>query len=287
MRKIAFLTCKKMQDLSIQDPKLSADEDMLIKELTNFDIKVDLVNWHDSHNWADYEFVLIRTTWDYVDRASEFIEVLEKISKQTKLLNPIDTIKWNINKKYLIEIQEMGFKTIPTLLTGPFTKEEFKSSFDKMNKGCGVIVKPTIGASSQGIQLLNNAPDVRAMSEGEWLVQPFQQNIETQGEYSLLFFNKKYSHAITKIPKPGDFRSQEEFDSKIESVSPPKKMILLGESILNKISKHTEYARVDFINDETDNPQIIELELIEPCLFLGHDNEAARSFATHLFSLLS
>lgn len=287
MKKIAFLTCKKMQELSTQDPALAADEVMLSKELSKLDIKVDLVNWHDSHNWAEYEFVLIRTTWDYVDRASEFIEVLEKISNQTKLLNPIETIKWNINKKYLIEIQDMGFKTIPTLLTGPFTKEEFKKSFDKMNNGAGVIVKPTIGASSQGIQLVNKASEVNEMNEGEWLVQPFQENIKTQGEYSLLFFNKKYSHGIIKVPKSGDFRSQEEFDSKVDAISPSKKMILLGESVLNKISMHSEYARVDFINDEDNNPQIIEIELIEPCLFLGHDTEAAKSFAAHLVSLLA
>ena len=113
-----------------------------------------------------------------------------------------------------------------------------------------------------------------------------QKNIQTQGEYSLLFFNNTFSHGITKLPKQGDFRSQEEFDSKVEAVSPPKKMILLGESILNKIPHTAEYARVDFINDDNDNPQIIELELIEPCLFLEHSMEAVKTFAGHIKSLL-
>jgi glutathione synthase/RimK-type ligase-like ATP-grasp enzyme len=287
MKKIAFLTCKMMQDFSIKDPKLSRDEKNLAHELLKLDIEVDHVNWHDDHNWSDYEMVLIRTTWDYVDKVDQFFKALEIISKQTKLINPIEIIKWNINKKYLVEIQEMGFKTIPTLLSGSFTKEEFKDHFNRMDKGAGVIVKPVIGASSQGIQLIKVASEVEPMETGEWLIQPFQENIQTQGEYSLLFFNKTFSHGITKLPKAGDFRSQEEFDSKVEAVAPPKKMILLGESILNKIPHSTEYARVDFINDESDNPQIIELELIEPCLFLDYGPEAAKTFATHLKSLLN
>ncbi len=222
-----------------------------------------------------------------MERLEEFLTTLKKISEKTTLLNPLETIKWNINKKYLLELQENGISTIPTQLYTKISQDNIASLFDQFDKGDGIIIKPTIGASSLGIQYLQKKEQFTSELTGEWLVQSFQPNIKSHGEYSLLFFGGKFSHAICKKPKEGEFRSQEEFESNITSWSPDNHALDLAEKVLSSIDVKHEYARVDMVLDKENKYVLMELELIEPCLFLRFQPEKAQNFANVLLKRLA
>jgi len=265
--------------------ELSAGDEHLISILEN-DFNIDIIPWESDLDWSLYDLVLVRTTWDYMEKYHHFLEVLEKISTQTKLINSIKTIKWNINKKYLLELKELGFPIIPTSIQQQITKENVEQLFEQINKGHGIIIKPTIGASSQGIQFLTSPDQLIEVNSGEWFIQPFQKSIQLKGEYSLFFFGGKYSHAINKMPCAGEFRSQEEFHSTVTSITPSTKMKDLGEELISKIPVTVDYARMDVILDDEDEAQIVELELIEPCLFFKYAPEAAINFTQHISTLI-
>jgi glutathione synthase/RimK-type ligase-like ATP-grasp enzyme len=278
-KKIAYLTD------SLTSMDLSAGDDKLISNLEK-KLKIDIVPWETAVNWSEYDLVMIRTTWDYMPKTQKYLNVLESISQQTKLINPIETVKWNINKKYLLELCELGFPIIPTSLESKVTKDNIVPLFERFDKGQGIIIKPTIGASSDGIQFLKTPQELQELTTGEWFVQSFQKSIQLQGEFSLFFFNGHYSHAVNKMPKAGEFRSQEEFDSTVTNIQPSEQMRSLGEKVLAKIPVITEYARIDLILSDKDQPQIVELELIEPCLFFKYTKDGAMNFANHILNLL-
>ena len=271
--KIATLTCAQINE------DTNVDDHLFVEALEKQGAQVDSVLWDSNPDWTQYDFVLIRTTWDYMSRLDEFLGVLEKIEKESKLLNPLETVKWNINKKYLLELQEKGFPVIPTKLYDKINTSNIESLFSESDKGEGIIIKPTVGASSKGIQLLKSSSDLEGELEGEWFVQPFQSKIQEYGEISMLYFGGKFSHAICKLPKEGEFRSQEEYHSTLSSYTPSKEAQELGESILKSLDHKQLYARVDILKIDEGKYLIMELEMIEPCLFLRFGEEAGLRFA--------
>lgn len=281
--KIAVLTCQ------IVTPETPNDDHLFINILKQDGIEVEILNWNEKNiEWAKYNAVIIRTTWDYQKRFSEFSDVINKISKDTMLLNPIDVINWNIDKKYLIELQNQNLPTVPSRWFSDLTKENIASCFDDLNQGQGIIVKPTISASSQGIQKINSVDELQEQqNEKDWLVQPFIPSIEEFGEYSLLYYSKEFSHAICKLPKAGEYRSQEEFGSSLSAWTPDKEALKLAEHILEIIPKNHLYARIDLIKKPNSNQYyIMEVEMIEPAMFLRFSDNAASNFANAIRKII-
>jgi len=279
-KKIAYLT-----DFTTT-MEISAGDDLLVQALLD-DYQVDIIPWEEENiSWDEYALTMIRTTWDYMPKTEKYLSTLQAISTKSILINPLETIKWNINKKYLLELKDLGHPIIPTSLHEKITHENFSSIFEQMNNGEGIIIKPTVGASSEGIQKISTKEELQELHTGEWFVQPFQKSIQEKGEYSLFYFNKKYSHAINKLPKAGEFRSQEEFDSHVTKIEPHHSLKELGNNVLNSIPVETHYARVDIILDDQDSPQIVELELIEPCLFFKYVPKAVHNYKQHIDSIL-
>ncbi len=116
-------------------------------------------------------------------------------------------------------------------------------------------------------------------SRTAFLVQPFIESVQTQGEFSLFFFGGKYSHAIQKIPRPGDFRTQEEHGAEIRSYKAPAKLIGAAEHVLGCLRSEPVYLRADFVLDPERGPLLMELEMVEPALYFRTDEQAARRFA--------
>lgn len=279
-RKLAYLTD------SITTMELSAGDDLLLDCFPD-NIQVDIIDWETRGiDWSQYSLELIRTTWNYMEKFEKYLQVIEEIASQTKLINSVEIVQWNINKKYLIELSQAGVETIPTQLHERITKENIEGIFEAVNKGEGIIIKPTVGASSLGIQKLSSPFDLIELQQGEWLVQPFQKSIQEKGEYSLFYFNQKYSHGINKLPKPGEFRSQEEYDSIVTKIDASEELKLFGEKALKALPFKTHYARVDIILNDHDEPQLVELEMIEPCLFFKYVPSAAVNFKNYLMTLL-
>ena len=266
---IALLTCENLEGFV-------HDEHLLEQALKGRNLSYEWVEWKSEVNWNKYQLAIVRTTWDYFENSQLFFDQLKKIEESScKLINPYSMMKWNSHKTYLRELSEHGFATVPTFFSCKFSVEELDSALDKL-EGDKFVFKPTIGAGAKDTFLLSKTDsmeELKVLEGREVMVQPFVEEI-ANGEYSLHFFAGEFSHAILKKPKPGDYRSQEEYGSHIDKVDPPSGMLATSQSILKSLEEPTLYARVDFAVQQ-DKHLLMELELIEPSMYFRFDENSA------------
>lgn len=275
MKKICFLSCKDL-DGYVVDDKLAIDE--LDK---NQEYKVTIVPWDEDYNWKEFDLVIIRTTWDYVQRINDFLPKLRLIDSQAPLMNSFEVVEWNHHKFYLKELEARGVKIVPTQnFTYPGT---ITAPADWKNDH--FIIKPAVSATAYKTMIvkredLNSPVVLKELYPGDWLLQPFLTEID-QGEISLCYFNKSFSHATIKIPRPGDFRVQEEHGGDIQSYIADKGLIMIGQKIVEAIPFDLLYARVDLVKSGNDY-LLMELELIEPSLYFRTNSQSVIKFKAAL-----
>jgi glutathione synthase/RimK-type ligase-like ATP-grasp enzyme len=249
--------------------------------------RVECVSWRDpGHDWGQYDAVYICTPWDYPDDPQLFITTLEAIEQSTaKLINPMSLVRWSLAKTYLRELAERGGAVVPSLWIGEFDAAQVQGWFDRLG-AAKVIIKPEIGTNSQHQFVLSNPVRGDTLDElrevyrdRPFFVQPFINNVQREGEYSLFFFGGEYSHAILKIPRQGDFRSQEEHGAEIVPIDATPEQVAAAERLLSLVDPQPAYVRVDLVRDDSDNYLLMELELIEPSLYLRMDAGSASRFA--------
>jgi len=267
-----------------------ADDDLAISPLEELGWKVETVSWRDaSVDWNDFEIVVIRTPWDYQRSPDEFLSVLEKIdSSSARLENPLDVVKWNLDKRYLRDLESRGLPIVPTIWDGVYDQRVFYRWMADL--GCDeLIIKPTVSATAEHTYRLGEFDPslVETFSTRPFMVQPFLENIVTEGEYSLFYFNGEYSHTILKSPKTDDFRVQEEHGGLIIAVEPTPKLSNAGRKAFEMIKPPPLYARVDLVRDDENEFALIELELIEPALYLRMDADAPARFAAAIDKRMS
>jgi len=279
MRKVAFLSMDSLEGYSCYD-------DLLIDPLKNLNWQADTVSWKSKNtNWKDYDCVIVRSTWDYQDSPKEFIEVLKNINTQTKLENNIEIFKWNMDKKYLRDLEEKGVKIVSSIWREKFYDTELEHYFDLLNTD-EIIIKPTVSASAFNTFRINRSNLDTHISildtifnNTPFIVQPFINNIIKEGEYSLFYFGGEYSHAILKTPKQNDFRVQEEHGGILKLVQPEDEMKTAAEKILKEIKTNLLYARIDFVRTDENDFALMELELIEPSLYFNMDPNSPQRFS--------
>jgi glutathione synthase/RimK-type ligase-like ATP-grasp enzyme len=247
--------------------------------------KVTTIPWDNDANWSEFDLVVIRTTWDYTQRPKEFVEKLKFISSQTKLINTPEIVEWNCHKKYLKELESKGVKIVPTKIFNYPCEITSPTEW----KAQRFIIKPAISATSYKTMIvteseLKSEKLKNELFPGDWLLQPFLENIG-EGEISLVFFQKEFSHSLIKIPKAGDFRVQEEFGGEVHSFTPDQKLINLAEHIIQSIPFDLKYGRVDLVKSGEEY-LLMELELIEPSLYLRTHDQAVINFERALRSAL-
>ena len=271
VKKICFLSCHDVDQLVM-------DDHLAIHEMEkNGEYIVTTIPWDDEADWASFDLVVIRTTWDYVPRYAEFLKKLEKIATVATILNPPEVVKWNIHKGYLKELESKGVTIVPTHMFKYPGEIKIPAGWSYQK----YIVKPAISAtayktiivSKENIESLSFK---EMMTEGDWLLQPFLEEIKL-GELSLIFFHKKFSHACIKIPKSGDFRVQEEHGGDIQNMTPDKDLLSMAQDLVNKIPFDLFYGRVDLVKFG-DKYALMELELIEPSLYFRRSPQAAINF---------
>jgi len=286
--KIALLTCQELEGYIAYEEHLDR-----ALEKANIDFEwIIWTNWKDV-DWGQYTAVLIRTTWDYQKRIDEFLEALTHISTKTKLFNSLETVKWNHSKDYLLEFNETKTKPVPTQEVHIIEKGDLFKLFERLNSE-QIIIKPFISATAHDTFLLNKNnweesldEIIRVNQKKRMMVQPFLENIQKEGEYSLHFFDGEFSHAILKTPKEGDFRSQEEYSSNIQTVNPDQTMLNFAHEVLAHLDDKLLYARVDFVRTETDDFNLMELELIEPSLYFAYGDGSAEKLVKALIKRIS
>jgi len=240
--------------------------------------------WDDPNvDWEQYDVILLKTPWDYHRKFEQFNVWLEKIERlNIKLLNDYLILRWNMDKHYLKDIIEAGFNVIPSLFLDQGWKDELEPLFEKLSAN-KLIVKPCISGGSTNTFVLSadsifedKKHVLELISRGDYIVQPFIQQIK-DGEWSFVFLDGQYSHAIIKKPKAGDFRVQQVFGGTIEIVCPEQKYIDYAASYVSAFAGDTLYARVDgvMVNGKF---MLMELELVEPFLYLSYQPDAVEQY---------
>lgn len=273
MSKICFLS---MDDLS----GYVADDDLAIEPLAALGHEVETLSWRQTtRDWSEFDLVVIRTPWDYQRDPDAFLETLDSIEDKTRLANPASIARWNFEKHYLLELHLDGIEIVPTIWDAEYSVENFAKWQDALLSQT-LIVKPTVSATAEHTYKLEgfDASLQGVFDERSFLVQPFVEMIVFEGEYSLFFFNGEYSHTILKSPKTNDFRVQEEHGGIITAVRPEPSMLTTATAVLGRLSEKLLYARVDLVRYHG-RFAVMELELIEPALYLRMDGEAPRRFA--------
>ncbi len=282
MRKIAYLTMADAGDF-VTDYHLS------IEPMAALGWHVETVDWRSRRDWNEYQAVYICTPWDYPDHEAQFLAVLENIEASDALLiNDLELVHWTLQKTYLRDVEQRGSEIVPSTWYDGFASVD-TAEFFRDHQTDRVVIKPTVGANARDTFVLTDPVDDdrlqtlrRLYADRAFLVQPFIETIQTEGEYSLFFFNGRYSHAIQKTPKPGDFRVQEEHGADIKPVRPTRPLLDTAISLFAMIEPRPTYGRGDWVRDATGRYLLMELELIEPSLYLRTDSGAAARFARAL-----
>lgn len=258
-----------------------SDDELAIEPLAGRGIEVETLSWRQTANkWSDFDAVVIRTTWDYQRFPNEFLSVLDEIERSTRLLNPASVVRWNFDKIYLKELSENGVKIVPTLFETHFSPENFAAWLEGF-AASELIIKPRVSATAEHTYRLRTFDSglTESFENRPFLVQPFLETVVSEGEYSLFYFNGEFGHAILKSPKPQDFRVQEEHGGIITAIEATDEMRAAASNALSVVSEPLLYARIDLVRDASGGFYLMELELIEPALYLRMDAEAPRRFA--------
>lgn len=287
MKNCAILSMDNLDEFEVYD-------DLLEQPLLNLGWKMETVSWRaENVNWDDYDAVIIRTPWDYQDDAESFLNVLLTIDQSSAHLeNSLEIVKWNIDKKYLKELENKGITIVPTIWREKFDATEIETFFTQF-KSEQLVFKPRISANADNTFWITKAnyqsfiSDMdKAFSTREFMVQPFMEHIISEGEFSLFYFDGQYSHAILKTPKDNDFRVQEEHGGRLKSIQPETQLVEQAQQALAAIDEMPLYARVDFVRFGNEFA-LMEAELIEPSLYFNMDDKSAEKFANAFDSKMS
>jgi len=272
---------------------VESEDDKLLNFLQEKGLNTEKVIWNDQQvNWEDYSLAILKSPWDYFDLIEEFYIWLDELEeKKVKLLNPIEVVRWNANKQYLQEIEAAGLKITPSFFIQNKESVNLEHFFEKFNTN-KLIVKPCVsgGAKNTFKVTVDNVTEVNQklnllIQEEDFIIQPFLPEILENGEWSFIFFNGAYSHSLIKQAKPGDFRVQPAHGGSVHPQKPSEDLIAIAERYVTLFAKNCLYARVDgtFVNGEF---LLMELELIEPFLFLNTDPQNYERYYKALMDLM-
>ena len=282
---IALLTCENLPDLSPADQQL-------IPLLADHNINAVPAVWDDkSIEWTQFDYLVFRNTWDYFEKETEFNNWLEHIERLgIKCLNSIDVIQQNKHKFYLREMEKQGIKIIPTIFIDKTDNLDLSTIIPPHWQKA--VLKPAFSGGSyqtavfesKNIENINQEYKTIA-SEKELLLQEFIPEIQSLGETSFIFFNKKFSHCINKKPMNGDFRVQIQFGGKYTLINPDDQLIAKAQKIVETFESDLLYARVDGIIMDTEL-HLMEIECIEPDLYFNLSEGAHERFVQSILELI-
>jgi hypothetical protein len=233
---------------------------------------------------------LIRSCWDYPERADAFLARMDALEGAgAKLINPASIVRWNASKTYLRELEAAGVPIIPTLFVERCDTRAVLRAFDTFD-AAEIVIKPSVGAGSRETSRARrntwSEMDLASAPRGPAMLQPFMHAVESEGERSLFFFGGQFAYGILKRPAPGSWFANQA-DTRMEKFEPSRADRALAEQVIAAAPAGITYARVDIVTGGLGAPVLIELELIEPHLFFALAPEGAGAFARALGSALS
>jgi glutathione synthase/RimK-type ligase-like ATP-grasp enzyme len=242
-------------------------------------LEVEGRDWANADDLAGFDLVLPLLVWGYPFAPLRWAEAVARWEGEgVRLQNPASVLRWNADKAYLGTLTERGAPVVPTLYAEGLTAERMEQACRDLGTD-RLVAKPRISSSGwQTIRWSPGAP-LDGGPAGEAMIQPYLPAIETGGEVSLFYFAGRYSHAVSKRPQPGEFRVQPEFDGIIRLCDPAPDEREAAGRILAAVEEDLLYARVDLVRGLAGAPELIELELIEPDLYLGYAPDRGARFA--------
>lgn len=265
----------------------------LLPFLQNKGLDIEAAIWDDpTVDWTKYDVAILKTPWDYHQKIDAFKTWLDTIeSLNVRLLNDYKIVRWNLDKHYLQEIIADGFDVIPSAFLPQGWKGDLLPLFESL-KTSSIIIKPCISGGSKNTIVVHRQDAAASidrvatlLTEGDYIVQPLMQEVQN-GEWSYIFFNDTYSHTILKKPKAGDFRVQQIYGGTIDTLYPGPEEIAHAATYVEKYAKGCLYVRVDglMVNGHF---VLMELELIEPFLYLSYGENAVEQYYQAILSQIN
>ena len=236
--------------------------------------------WTDPGDLRAFDLVLPLIAWGYQKEPSNWYALLAALeTAHVKIANPVSILRWNSDKAYLIELADKGVAVVPTLMAQQLDSAALAMAAEHFGTA-NLIIKPPISGGAFGTYRMNQGdPIPDDVAGSRMMIQPFMPAIATEGEYSLFYFDGEYSHAILKRPAAGDFRVQDYLGGTEAAAIPPDDAVTLAEAALDAAPAKCLYARVDMLRDANGVMRLMELELIEPSLFLQYAGDKGAMFA--------
>lgn len=290
--KIALASCSNLPGWEVDDAPFHAS-------LQRRGIELHHPAWDDPEvNWAHFDACLIRTTWDYMERRVAFVEWAESVARTIPFFNPPEIIRWNTEKTYLRDLQQRGVPIAPTVFLEAGSRVDLSQHMREQGWSRGFL-KPTVGATARET-LRFDREDLeeaqahldRMLAEEGMMLQPYLAAVEDVGELSALYLGGRFSHAVRKVPQPGDYRVQDDFGAKDFPVELSAQERRRSDEAVRAACESSPdgellYARVDWLTDDSGHLVLTELELVEPSLFFRHSDTAAEQLAEGLLQRIS
>ncbi len=263
---------------------------LLVAALEHKSIGVVIRPWDNTTDWPSVPLVVVRSPWDYSDHHEAFLSWARGVAAVTRMVNPLEVLEWNSHKSYLLELAAAGVSTVVTTLVkrGASPAEQARALAVYPGE---LAIKPAVSVGAIGaLRAGSSSPEAAThlaelALDGDVLVQPLAHSVLQRGESSLIYFGGQFSHAIRKIPADGDYRVQEHHGGSVVPHEPTDAEFAVAAATLAAAPAATAYARVDLV-DVDGSPAVMELEAIEPQLFLDRDAGAASRFVAHIATLL-
>jgi hypothetical protein len=269
------------------------EDELLSAALLNFGISSQRVNWSDeSIDWSKADAAVFRTTWDYFSRFKEFDPWLNMVSKEIQLINPLPLLRWNMDKHYLLDLNDRGFPIVPSV----FIEKGETRSLAELHAASGwdaVILKPCISGTARHTYRLDQTSIPKhesilaeLLEEESMMLQEFHESIIERGEVSHMIINGKYTHSVLKQSKGDDFRVQDSFGGTLHEYSASSSEIALAEAVFASCTPSPVYGRLDIMWNSKGDLMIGELEIIEPDLWMRMSPASAVRFAEGIANAL-
>jgi hypothetical protein len=301
---------------SAELPELAPDDRLLVEPLAGVGVEARIAVWTSAREaWSEHDQIVVRSCWDYHDDLPRWLAWLDRLEREglgARLVNDVPTLRWNARKDYLADLEARGVPIVPTRWL-PADRLGSWSAIEDALRGSPwdeLVCKPAVSAGAFATFRLRRSELPRAearlravlaelVRRAPLLIQPFVPEIASRGEWSLMFFEGRFSHAVLKLPADGDFRVQQEHGGTSVAATPPAVLLELGGRVLEAAEAavyegpgasrpHRSsaprpgetflYARVDLV-EAASGPMLIELELIEPALFLAAHPPAGLALA--------
>ncbi len=275
-------------------PVTDTETPLLAAALRSMGVESEVAAWRDPRDWRESSLIVLRTPWDYVAHIGEFRDWVKLAGGVSRLINNADVILWNLQKDYLLDLQRRDVAIVPTRLFRREPSIDASHALSELMQESHwdeVVIKPAVGINAVGsMRGPIDGPGVarhfaKLLQGGDVLVQAFLPTIQSEGEMSLVFVDSTFTHAVRKRPKHGDYRVQSDHGGSVEPCQPSARQLALAGAALACSPSRTTYARVDLAYCEQD-PVVMELELIEPELFLTFSPSATTLLAQSLKSSL-